>query len=116
MKHARLKKMNRDRLVIDASDWRRLHRSGNPAKILADAELRAFVDERLPVMTFSRLAAACLEKFGPDRAAGRTAIHHYWQSAVRPQLEPRPKKSGTKRGVKRRWPRTARSRAVASDA
>lgn len=101
--------------VVDVADWRRLHRSGNPSRILADPELRAFVHEHLPTTTFEQIAAASREKFGPERGTSVSAISRYWVYIVRPKLELRPKKSGTRRRVKRNWPRAARSSAAASD-
>lgn len=61
-----------------AAEWRRLHLPGSPAKIPADPELRAFVDERLPTMTFGQIAAACAKRFGRGRAPGKSAVHRYW--------------------------------------
>lgn len=50
------------------------------AETYADAEVREFV-EGLPIQaTYSEMAAACLERFGPERAWSRTKIICYWQS------------------------------------
>lgn len=83
--------------VVDVADWRRLHRGGNPSRILADSELRAFVHERLPTTTFEQIAAASREKFGPERGTSVSAISRYWVYVVRPQLMPRRKKSDARR-------------------
>lgn len=110
------KKAKSTGIIADVSGWRLLHRPGNPSRILSDPDLRAYVDEKLPTMTFEQIVAACREKFGPERAPSKTAIGRYWTSIVRPQLEPRPKARGVKRTIKRRWPRKARSHAAASGA
>lgn len=72
--------------ILNSSDWRRLHRQGVPPRVLRDPELRAFVDECLPSMTFSEIADACVGRFGRKRAPSRSALHRYWRSVVRPRL------------------------------
>lgn len=59
--------------------WRREHRSGRPGKIDSDEELRAFVNERLETHTFIELAKLCRDKFGLERAPGKTAIWNFWR-------------------------------------
>ncbi len=110
------RKIKNTDIIADVSGWRLLHWPGNPARILFDPDLRAFIDERLATMTYRQIVAACREKFGLERAPSKSAISRYWISIVRPQLEPRPKARGVKRAIKRRWPRAARSRAAAPDA
>jgi len=63
---------------IYAAEWRRLHLRGSPGKIAGDPEISAFVDERLPNMTFGQIAAACAKRFGRGRAPGKSAVHRYW--------------------------------------
>lgn len=66
-----------------ASEHRRLHRPGRPAKLDTDPELRAFVEARLDTMTFSQIAAAVAARFPPDRIVRRSAIHHWWRKTRR---------------------------------
>ena len=69
-----------DKPCVDSlAAWRGLHLCSRPSKIRSDAELRALVDELLKTKTFQQVAAACLERFGPDRAPGKSAVHRYWQ-------------------------------------
>jgi hypothetical protein len=70
-----------------AAEWRGLHRRGKPVKILADPELRAFVDEALSTMTLGQIAAASREKFGPKRGTSQSALQRYWHSVALPRLE-----------------------------
>lgn len=67
--------------------WRTQHRLGDVPKILRDAQVKAFVDQRLgdPV-TFTQLAQECLELFGKERAPSRSALHRYW---IRRRMEAR---------------------------
>ena len=74
------------RRIITAEEWRRLHLPGAPSRIMSDPELRAYVDELMPKTSFKRIAEACREKFGRKRAPGKSAVHRYWQSIVRPGL------------------------------
>jgi hypothetical protein len=63
---------------IPASEWRRLHLPGTPGKISGDPEIAAFVDELLATTGMVKIAAACKERFGPERAPGKSAVHRYW--------------------------------------
>src|SRR5476649_2864836 len=65
--------------VNSLAAWRGLHLCGRPGKLSIDAEMRAYVDELLTANTFRQVAAACLERFGPDRAPRKSAIYRYWQ-------------------------------------
>lgn len=60
------------------AEWRRQHRSGNPSRLTADAELRAYVDRYITKMTFQDLAAKTREQFGADRAVSKSALSRYW--------------------------------------
>lgn len=53
---------------------------GNPFYDSAfdDAEVRAFIDGEPRHSTYTELAEACLERFGPDRAWSRSKIVRYW--------------------------------------
>lgn len=77
---------NRKPMANSLAEWHGLHLPGRPMKIAVDAEVRAFVHELLPQMTFAQIAAACRKKFGPKRAPGKTVLHRYWQTVVRPGL------------------------------
>ena len=61
------------------AEWRAMHLRGYPGKIIADPELRAFVDRHLEKFTFVALAAMCSEAFGAERAPSKSAIGRYWQ-------------------------------------
>lgn len=63
-----------------AGEWRRLHLRGVPSKVLADAEVHAFIEAQLKTpVTFAAIARASLERFGAERAPGKSSIHRYWQ-------------------------------------
>ncbi|WP_139663160.1 hypothetical protein [Phaeobacter sp. B1627] len=62
---------------------RRLHRPGRPRRIDADPELRAFVLNRIDVMTFEELAAAIADGFPPGRKVGKSAIHDWFHNTRR---------------------------------
>lgn len=47
------------------------------SKIHVDPEIRVFIDQRLPEMTFKRLASACRKQFGKRRGPSASAIHRY---------------------------------------
>lgn len=55
------------------------HRWGGRPKIESDAEVRAFIDDLLPHLTFKQLAQASLERFGKPRAPSKSAIGRYWR-------------------------------------
>lgn len=61
--------------------WRQTHPifKGTPSPIESDAEVQAFLDDRLGRLTFEEIAAACRRHFGADRAPSRSAIHRYWK-------------------------------------
>jgi len=61
-----------------AAEWRALHLTGRPGKIVRDPDVRAFIDESLARLTFVQLADACRERFGAKRAPSKSAIHRYW--------------------------------------
>lgn len=71
------------------SDWRRLHHSGRPPRLLVDSELRAFVDKALESMSFTAIAKAARKRFGIKRAPSKSTIHRYWQRYRKPQLSGR---------------------------
>lgn len=57
---------------------RRAHRMGRPAKIEADAELKAFVAARLDTLTFDQIATEVAAHFTPARRVSRSSIHRWW--------------------------------------
>jgi hypothetical protein len=76
---------------VRIKEWREQHRAGHPHKILRDPEVEAFVEDALARMTFQAIADACLERFGPERAPRKSAVHRYWtdfHKARRPELHP----------------------------
>lgn len=73
---------NPPREPLTPEEWRARHLRGSPPRILADPELRTFIDARLPAMTFDQLAAVVRTAFGPARAPSRSAIHRYWKTVA----------------------------------
>lgn len=57
---------------------RRAHRMGRPAKIEADAELKAFVAARLDTLTFDQITTEVAAHFPPARRVSRSSIHRWW--------------------------------------
>lgn len=47
------------------------------SKIHISPQIKAFIDQRLPEMTFKSLANACRKQFGKRRAPSASAIHRY---------------------------------------
>lgn len=62
---------------------RREHRSGRPAKIDADPELRAFIIARIERMTFPEIAQAVASQFPAERRVGKSAIYDWWKRSGR---------------------------------
>lgn len=77
------------RLTVPA-EWRRLHRSGRPPRIMCDTELKAFVDEALFRMTFEEVSAECSRRFGAARAPSKSCLHRYWHTYAK-HLQPQAK-------------------------
>lgn len=65
--------------TVPITDHRRAHRSGRPAKLDADPELRAFVMARIDRLTFPEFAQAVAEAFPPNRRVSKSTIHKWWQ-------------------------------------
>jgi hypothetical protein len=53
-------------------------KSGRKLRIGLDAEVRAFVDDRLGRLTLSEISTECVAAFGKERAPSRSGIHRYW--------------------------------------
>jgi hypothetical protein len=64
---------------ITEAEHRRQHRPGRPARLDADAELRAFVLDRIETMTFDALAGDIAAAFPEDRRVGASTLHRFWQ-------------------------------------
>jgi hypothetical protein len=64
--------------------------SGRTSKIDGDSELADFILRRFQTHKLADIAQLCLDKFGPERAPSKSAIHRY-QSRL----------NGSKRVVKR---------------
>jgi hypothetical protein len=64
--------------TISAAEWRARHLPGRPSKIAGDPEVRQFVNAAFKTMTFVEIAAACLVRFGPERAPTKSSVHRYW--------------------------------------
>lgn len=69
----------RQRLSADAAEWRGRHLPGQPGKIMADPELRRFVERLLPRHTFAEIVARCRERFGAERAPSRSGLSRFWR-------------------------------------
>ncbi|WP_323772057.1 hypothetical protein [Antarctobacter sp.] len=59
-------------------DYRRQHRPGRPAKIDADAELRAFILARIDALTFPQLEDEVAKAFPEERRVRKSAINDWW--------------------------------------
>ncbi|CUH80715.1 hypothetical protein [Tropicibacter naphthalenivorans] len=66
------------RCDVPVTDHRRAHRSGRPAKLDSDPELRAFVLARIDRLTFPQIEADIAEAFPEDRRVRKSAIHAWW--------------------------------------
>jgi len=64
---------------VPSSQHRREHRSGIPAKIDNDPEVRAFIQARIDRMTFAEIATEVAAYFPPERHVQKSAIHRWWQ-------------------------------------
>lgn len=64
---------------VPTSAHRREHRSGIPAKIDNDPEVRAFIQGRIDRMTFVEIATEVAAYFPPERHVQKSAIHRWWQ-------------------------------------
>ena len=58
---------------------RRAHRTGRPAKIEADTDLRAFIIARIDTLTFDDLTSQIAVTFPPNRRVSRSSLHRWWQ-------------------------------------
>ena len=68
-----------------ASEHRRKHRPGRPAKIDSDPELQAFSAARVDLMTFAAVAAEVAAHFPQSRRVGRSAIYDWWRKIKTPK-------------------------------
>jgi hypothetical protein len=66
-----------------ASDHRRAHRPGRPAKLDTDPELRAFVLARIDRLTFDQIAREVALQYPLERRVGRSSIHLWWRKNER---------------------------------
>ena len=68
--------------------WDAFHpvRKGRSRRVDLDGELRAFLDDALGRLTLDRLVAACVARFGKERAPSRSAIHRYSQMSRRSRV------------------------------
>lgn len=74
--------------ATSAEEHLRQHRTGRPAKIDCDPELRDFILARIDTTTYTHLAQAVAEQFAPDRRVGRTAINDWWNKQLRRRGNP----------------------------
>lgn len=65
--------------TFPATEHRRRHRPGRPAKIETDPELKAFIIARIDRMAFEQVASDVATHFPKERRVGKSAIHDWWQ-------------------------------------
>jgi hypothetical protein len=53
-------------------------RRGVASKVIADQDIRDFIEDRLGRFTLDVITADCKARFGADRAPSRSVIHRYW--------------------------------------
>ena len=58
-----------------ATEHRRTHRPGHPAKIEPDTELQAFIRAGIDALAFKQITAAIKASFSPARHVGRSTMH-----------------------------------------
>jgi len=63
---------------VPATQHRRDHRFGRPAKLDTDTELRAFVLARIDRLTYVEIADAIVAHFPPNRRVSKSSIHSWW--------------------------------------
>ena len=61
------------------TEHRRLHKSGRPAILDNDPELRAFVLARIDRLTFQQITDEIAASFPVERRVKRSSIHRWWQ-------------------------------------
>ena len=64
--------------AFPATDHRRHHRPGRPAKIDTDPQLQAYIAARIDRMTFVQIADSIAGHFPAERHVRKTAIHAWW--------------------------------------
>jgi hypothetical protein len=55
------------------------HRMSVPSRIDLDAELCAFILERIPRMTYKQVIADVAAHFPPERRTSISAVHRWWR-------------------------------------
>lgn len=60
------------------AEHRRNHRPGTPSKIAIDAELQAFIRERLDTNTLKQIVAAVAGAFPPERHISLSGLSRWW--------------------------------------
>ena len=63
-----------------ATEHRRNHRPGTPAKINCDPDLQAFILARIETQTFDQVIAEIAAYFPPTRRIKRSALHRWWRN------------------------------------
>ncbi len=53
------------------------HRPGARRRLDRDPEQAAFIEARLPHMTYAEIAEAARERFGEARAVGKSTVHNW---------------------------------------
>lgn len=57
--------------------------AGGSSHIDRDPELAAFIRQHLGKTPLPEIPALCRDRFGPDRAPSKSAIHRYWKRCNR---------------------------------
>lgn len=65
--------------AADPAAWRAAHRSGSPSKLDTDAELRAFVMERIKTLTYDQIVQAVAAAFPPGRRTSRSTLSRWFR-------------------------------------
>lgn len=60
------------------AEHRRNHRTGTPSKIATDAEVQAFIIERLDTETLKQIVAAVAASFPPERHISLSGLSRWW--------------------------------------
>lgn len=82
-----MKSPHHPKTVATLAEWKGMHRPGTPPKILYDQELRNFLDDVLMRTTFREAVAACVVRFGNERAPSLSAVYRYWKARQKAQDE-----------------------------
>lgn len=75
------------RLHLPGSNHLRDHRPGIPSRLDTDAELRAFVLDRIETLTYDQIVQAVAAAFPPERRTSRSSLSRWFRSQSRQRRE-----------------------------